>query len=269
MNYIIWLAILAGALISLLLLGNLMTAIWQDVFIFRGKPVGKNYKYKLHEDGEEVTLKAKDGATIHGMRFFANEASKGVVLYFHGNAGNLDRWKNVAHHFTDRGYDIFIPDYRGFGKSEGKRNESTLMNDALLVYDYLKELYPDDEIIVYGKSIGSAFASYVGGERNPKILMLETPFFSMKDLFYTYYPWFPRLFVFKYKMESWRYLKGSKVPIIVIASGKDQVVPFKCASKLRTIMKPQDEFILVKEGKHSDLAMYDQYYTFLEKGLKP
>lgn len=263
------LIIIGSILIALFIMGNLLTSVFQHHFIFRGKPVPKNFDYQFNPNTEEFTYKTMDGGNVHAALFKVNpiQRTSKVVLFFHGNTGNLARWKNVAHQFNKRGYDVMIPDYRGYGKSNGARSENSFYADVLLIYDELCKEYIESKIIVYGKSIGTAAASYVAGKRSPLKVILETPFYSMVDLFYTYYRILPHWFKIKYPFENFKYLLQAKSPIHIIASGKDLVIPPKCSLKLKRILKPTDEFVWVEEGQHNDLAMYNIFQDFLDRNL--
>jgi uncharacterized protein len=264
------LIIILSSIIGIFLFGNILTAIFQERFIFRGKTVPPNFDYQLSKNTEEFYFNTNDGGKIHAVLFKINpdqQASR-VVMFYHGNTGNMLRWKNVAHQFKSRGCDVMIMDYRGYGKSSGKRNETTFFQDALFVYDEVAKRYTQPNIIIYGKSIGTAAASYVAGYRKPRKVMLETPFYSMVDLFYTYYQLFPRLFRFKYSFKNHEYLKRAQCSIHIIAAGKDLVVPKKSSSKLQSVLKDTDEFIMVEQGQHNDLAMYDIFQEFLDRNLR-
>jgi uncharacterized protein len=130
---------------------------------------------------EEIALPSDD-AVISALYFNADHP-KGVVLYFHGNAGSLRSWGAVAASFVGRGYDVLMPDYRGYGKSSGWiASEQMLHDDAAVAYQYLLGRYPEDQIVVYGRSIGSGIATYLAKTHRPRMLILETPYFSLKEI---------------------------------------------------------------------------------------
>ena len=120
-----------------------------------------------------------DGGAIHAL-LLKTERPRGVVLYFHGNAGSLRTWGDIAPEFTSRGYDILIPDYRGFGKSTGQlRDEAMLLQDGMAAYAHLARHYPEGRIVVYGRSIGTGIAAYIARTERPGMLMLESPYFDL------------------------------------------------------------------------------------------
>lgn len=255
--------IFAG-LVGLWLLGNLFTGVLQDYFIFRFNPLPADYTFQVQHPFEEVTIASKEG-TLHGL-YFPNDSASHVVLYFHGNRGNVTRWAEVANQFLHRGYAVFIPDYRGYGKSTGKRSEDHFYADAQLAYEWANKKFAN-RVVVFGRSLGTAAAAYVAGNNVCSHVLLETPFFSMKDLFYTYYPFLPRMFFFKYEFNNTTYLKNYTGKISVVAGADDMVVPFRSAGKYRDHLKPTDRMLVIENGSHNNLAEFSAYQQFLDEEL--
>lgn len=238
----------------------------QDYFIFRPKKLKLDFSYPYETSFQEVFIETPKNGKINAL-WFQKEKSKGVVLYFHGNAGSLERWGHLYHYFHRLGYDYFVYDYRGYGKSTGKRTEALMYQDALAMLEYLKNYYTIEQIIVFGRSLGSAFASRVAASNPVKALILETPFYSMYNLFYTYYPFLPRFFFFKYPFHNTRYLEKVQCPIYIFQGTNDWVVPYKCAVRLKKSLKLQDEFITIPGGSHNNLLFYDLYNRKMEEIL--
>lgn len=257
---------IAGGIILLWLVGNLFTAVLQDYFIFRFQSLPKDYQFNISKTFEEVTIARPDGE-IHGL-YFPKDSARGVVLFFHGNRGTVERWADVADQFLSRGYAVFMPDYRGYGKSYGTRTEQIFYDDAVASYQWVQKKF-DGEIIVYGRSIGSAAASYVAAHSNCNQLILETPLYSIKDLFYTYLPFLPPVFSFKYEFKNHFYLDQYHGKINIIAGGDDGVVPLRSAGKLRNHLKPTDTMVVIEEGSHNNLSDFPDYYKFLDEVLLP
>ena len=132
--------------------------LFQERFIFIRYPVLIGHKFGFPGDWEERTLIAADGASLHALYFKAQEP-RGVVIYFHGNTGTLRRWGKHAAQFTALGLDVLMPDFRGYGKSKGKLSEAALHADADLWYDSLLDRWSEDQIVVYGRSLGSGMAT--------------------------------------------------------------------------------------------------------------
>jgi len=254
-------------LVLLWLSGNLLTFCLQDYFIFRPKKLHSSHTYQFEKEAVEIFIETTDGGRLNAL-WFKRNAAKGVVLFFHGNAGSLARWGHLHHYFERLGYDYFVYDYRGYGKSTGKRNEFLMYEDALAVFEYVKQLYNEDKIVLFGRSLGSAFASRVAVESKVKMLILETPFYSMRHLFYCYYPFLPQLFFFKYNFYNHHYLQQTDCPVYIFQGTNDWIVPYRCAIRLKKWLKPQDEFITVPGGSHNNLLFYDIYNRKMQELLK-
>ncbi len=156
----------------------------------------QDYSYEFSENFEEVFLSSEDGAKLNALHFKVEEP-KGVVLYFHGNAGELSSWGRVVQKFVEMNYDVLVMDYRTYGKSTGKLSQKALYNDAQLFYDYLLKRYTEDKIVVYGRSLGTTFATYVAAENHPQQLILEAPFYSLDEVARDRFPIYPGKLVFK------------------------------------------------------------------------
>ncbi len=246
-------------ILLLWLLGNLFTYPLQDYFIFRPKRLEQNYAFSFNRSPEEVFIHTPHHGRINALHFRVDGTPRGVILFFHGNSDNIARWGHLYHFFGQFNYDYFVYDYRGYGKSTGRRNEHTMQLDAEAVFTYLKQQYPSEKIILFGRSLGSAFASKIAAENIVKALILETPFSSMRNLFYTYYPFLPKLFVFKYVFPNRRYLRHVQSPIYIFQGTKDWVVPYTCAARLKSSLKLDDAFITIPGGGHNNLIFYDIY----------
>src|SRR5690554_6918936 len=150
----------------------------QEKILFMPTVLPQDFQYEFNHPFEELFLKTEDHAVINALHFKA-ENPKGVILYFHGNAGELSRWGIVVQKFVEMRYDVLVMDYRTYGKSTGKLSEKALYSDAELFYKYLLIRYPEDKIVVYGRSLGTTFATYVAAKNHPKQLLLEAPFYSL------------------------------------------------------------------------------------------
>ncbi len=132
---------------------------FQEKLIFFPEKLDTNYKFCLDGTYKEVYITTSDGKKIHALHFTA-DSSKGVVFYLHGNAGSLARWGDVASYYTKLQYDVYIIDYKSFGKSEGRiTSQKQLYDDIQTCYNEVKKLYTEDKIIVLGYSIGTGLAS--------------------------------------------------------------------------------------------------------------
>ena len=261
-----WLVYIVAGILSFWLTGLFFTGVVQDFFIFRPKKLKVSHKYEFEQPFEELFLKTSPSTILNALWFKDTLLSeKGIVLYYHGNSSNLSKWGFVSEYFCEKGYDVFLYDYPGFGKSKGKRSQEAFYNDAMEMYKYISGFYPAKKIIVYGRSMGTAMASYVAAHKPAKQLVLATPFSSMRDLFYSYYPFLPRIFFFKYRFPNKDWVKKVPYPVLVLHGTRDRVVPYRCGARLKQALKPEDEFITVEDGSHNNLSDFPDYHEALDR----
>jgi alpha-beta hydrolase superfamily lysophospholipase len=229
------------------------------------------FDYPFKEYFFDTTKNGKINA-IH----FETENPKGVILYYHGNADNLHRWGKCASELIRFGYDVFVMDYRGYGKSTGERSEENLYADAQFCYDFLKEKYTEEKITIYGRSIGGAFATKIASENSPKRVILECTFYNLEDMANR---WLPKIITHKlspwvpYHFLSNEHIKKIKVPLYHFHGTKDYVVPIKSGKKLFKIFEkfqPETDknFIEILGGKHDNLSKFEVFQKELSKILK-
>jgi hypothetical protein len=240
---------------------TLVVGCSQENLIFFPEILPPDYEYAFSAPFEEANVPV-EGATLNAVLFKAANA-KGVILYFHGNAGSLRTWGDVAGDFTSQGYDILIPDYRGFGKSTGSiSNERQVLADGLTVYGYLKKSYPENRISVYGRSIGTGVATFVARSGKPGMLILESPFFSLTDLASYHYPFLPKglisLFL-KYPFQTDLWIPEVACPVYLIHGTRDDIIPFDASARLELLIKSPHKLIRIEGGGHNNLSDYGAY----------
>ena len=245
----------------LLLMGILYT--FQEKLIFLPEEISIDYSYNFPFSFEEVNLKTDDGETINALHL-KSENPKGIILFFHGNKGNLIRWGEITSYFTQYQYDVFVIDYRGYGKSTGSFNETKMYKDALLSYQYVKKQYREDQIIVYGRSLGTTFAAKVASENNPKHVVLEAPFYSLHNAANHKYKVIPK-FLLHFKFNSYQMIPKITSPITIFHGTHDVVTPFKGSQQLFDLISSSTkELILLKEGTHHNLRDFKEYRNALK-----
>ena len=262
----IGLLILMGLVIVILMIGNLFTAVLQDFFLFRPRKLDNDYEFQFESEFEELFFDTPDGARINALWFKKkNNLSKRVVLYFHGNSGDLSRWGKLHHTYQKYGCDFFVYDYRGFGKSKGNRaGEASFHDDAEHLYRFLLKYYKPDQFVIIGRSLGTGVATRLASKHQPSLVILETPYHSIKNLFYTYYPFLPRWFAFKFRFENHKYISEIKSSVYIIHGDKDIVIPYRCAVRLKLYLQGENNFILIKGAKHNNLFLYKEYNNALD-----
>ena len=240
---------------------------FQKNLIFLPSKLPQEYVFDFEQPFNEIFIETKDGARLNAI-YFQNRNPKGVILYFHGNAGNLSRWGEIMGFFTQFNYDVLVMDYRTYGKSTGTLSEEALMSDAQLFYSYLKNDWDEDEIIIYGRSLGTSIASFVASQNNPKRLILESPFYSMIDVAKDRFPFLPVKYVLNYDFPTYEYVSKVNSPILILHGTNDSVVPFNSGKKLAEIISEDLlEFISITNGEHNNLMEFQEYRNHLAKIL--
>ena len=262
----------AGLLLVLHLCTSIILLLFQDSIIFQRTSLSKNYIFTFHRDSsqaklEEYFITTEDGVVLNALLFRTKLNSKGLILYFHGNADNLQRWGQCAVDFTKLGYDILMVDYRGYGKSTGKPTEHDLYKDALTVLHWSQSNIKHDRLIIYGRSLGSAVASNLATAVTPDLLILETPFDELKGAVYE--PLKPLLYFLPLhsSFANKHFLPKVKCKKVIIHGTKDQVVPLSSALRLKPLLEDGDRFVIIEGGSHRNLRDFESYHIALAEAL--
>lgn len=248
-------------IIGVYILGCSYMYFFQESFLFFPDKLEKSHVFEFDGEFSEMTIKAKDGTKLNGV-LFKTEAPKGLVFYLHGNAGSIQSCGKAATTYNDLGYDIFMLDYRGFGKSEGEIESQTLLfSDAQIAYNELKKKYNEKDIVVLGYSMGTGIAAHLASNNKPRKLILQAPYFSMIDMMQTNYPIVPT-FLLNYKLETNNYIKKCRMPITIFHGDKDEVIPYNSSLRLKKLIKKGDKFFTLKGQLHNDIG---ENLDFLKK----
>ena len=251
---------LAKFLLGFYILSTLMLYFFQEKLIFLPSQLPQDYAYSFVLPHEEFNLKTEDGAVLNGLHF-KNSDPKGVILYFHGNAGDLSRWGEIALYFVEKQYDVVIMDYRTYGKSTGKLSPEALFDDAQLFYNYTLEQYDESRMTLYGRSLGTGIATHLAATNSPKQLVLETPFYSLLDVAKSMFPILPVSLFLKYTFPSFEYMQYVSCPITIFHGTSDSVVPYESGNKLYdAIPHERKTFFTVDQGEHNNLVSFPQYH---------
>ena len=234
--------------------------LFQEQIIFFPEKLKKEYKFVFNTEFEEVDVSTKDGANLNGL-LFTTENANGLIFYLHGNAGSLRSWGEVAKTYTDLNYDVFILDYRGFGKSEGSiSSQEQFYSDVQVAYNQMTKKYAEENIVVLGYSIGTGAAAKVASENNPKLLILQAPYFSLTDMMEETYPLVPTIFL-KYKFETNRFVENCNAPIVIFHGTQDRVIYYGSSVKLKSLLKSNDRLVTLKGQGHGGITYNAEYQT--------
>ncbi|MFQ3579165.1 MAG: alpha/beta fold hydrolase [Bacteroidales bacterium] len=240
--------------------------VFQEKIIFRGKRYRKDFPYHYDNKFKEIFLKTPDGAELNALIFYQETNSKGLIFYLHGNRGHLARSGNFFNYVKQYEYDVFMYDYRGYGKSTGEMSYEAICNDTLLMFDYAKEIYRNAPIVVFGNSIGSSLAAYIASQRNVERLILESPFYNLKSLLSIRYFYLPIALLLKYPFPTNKFLEQVHCPVFIIHGDADKMAPLSGAIKLKEQCKGS---IIVLQGVgHDGKKEFSIYHEALREVLK-
>jgi len=253
------------AAIACILLCALLYFI-QEKLIFFPQQLPADYKFTFDQQFQELQFNSPDGPKLHGLLFKA-DSSKGLIFYLHGNAGSLASWGQVAKTYTDAGYDLFMLDYRGYGKSGGSiHNEDQFYNDVQLVYDSIRKKYDEKNIVVLGYSIGTGAATKLASVNHPRLLILQAPYFSLTDMAKKNFSIIPS-FILKYKFQTNIFLEKCKMPVVIFHGDQDEVIYYGSSIKLKALFKPSDTLITLRGQGHNGMSNNLAYISELKKVL--
>ena len=240
---------------------------FQEKLLFHPEKLDKDYTFTFDQKFEEINIETSPDIYLNGLLFKA-ENSKGLIFYLHGNAGSLKSWGGVAKTYTDLNYDIFILDYRGYGKSDGSIScRDQLFKDLQIVYDEMKTRYQEKEIVLLGYSIGSGLAAHLASTNNPRLLILQAPYYSLKDIMKHTFPIIPT-FLLRYQIETNEYIQKCEIPVAIFHGNQDEVIYYGSSLKLQKLLKPRDTFITLPGQGHNGMTFNEEYQRGLKKILK-
>jgi len=231
----------------------------QDYFILIPAPLPGNYKYASEYPYKEVNLPYDKTSTINIIQFTSPDSVvNGVVLYFHGNKNNVSRYMRFVPYFTKSGYEVWMIDYPGFGKSTGKFSEDMVYKWSLVMYNLARKRFSPDSIVIYGKSLGTGVAAQLASIRNCRFLGLESPYYSIPAVFQYYLPIYPMNRMIKHRFPTYEYLPRVTDPIVIFHGTGDRVIPYRNALRLQPFLKKGDKLITLEDGTHRNLFSFPQ-----------
>ncbi len=251
---------------SLLVLSILVYFI-QDRFIFKPEKLPADFQFRYDVPFHEVNFDVSPGVRINGLHFYRADP-KGLILYFHGNSRSIKGWARYARDFYRYDYDVVLVDYRGFGKSTGKRSEKDMLNDMQFVYKTLIGKYPEHHIIVYGRSIGSGFAAKIASDNKPRYLILDSPYYNFRIVVERFLPILPIRYVLRYHLRTDKWIRHVNCHTYIIHGTKDRLIPIRHSEKLQAINPHKITLIRIAGGRHNNLPDFPEYHNFIRDILK-
>jgi len=240
--------------------GNLLFIPGREM-IATPESVGLSYKDHYFE--------TEDGVKIHGW-FIPNVESDKIVQLSHGNAGNISGRVGLASVLHEAGFNVFMYDYRGYGKSEGKPSEEGLYKDAEAALNFLKANYDakDENIVQFGRSLGGAVASYIAANHKIGGLALDSSFTNMRKIIEEVYPVIPS-FLSNYKFPTTDYLSDIKdVPVLILHSRDDDLIAFHHGEELYATASEPKEFVTLNGGHNDSFLVSKEKYLKAWKSFR-
>ena len=260
---------------ALLLYGVVGIAAYylQERLIFHPTAVAPQVAYDFRgQPHTELNIAYDNETNLNIIEFQAidrpkDSLAKGVVLYFHGNSHNVEWYGRHTTDFTTLGYEVWMIDYPGYGKSTGVRSEQKLYDYALVFYKLARSRWKPSQIILYGRSLGTGIAAELGSIRDCRRLILESPYYSMTSLGGYYLPIYPWSRLLHYHFPTYTYLPAVTAPVTIFHGSRDLTVPYSNAARLKPLLKNGDEFITVHGAGHDDLHAWPLFKQKLDSVL--
>jgi pimeloyl-ACP methyl ester carboxylesterase len=250
-----------------IILLSILAYFFQEKFIFKPERLKQDFQFKYDIPFKEYFFDIEPGVRINGLHFY-REDPQGLILYFHGNTRSIKGWGKYARDFYRYGYDVVLLDYRGFGKSTGKRSEKEMLGDMQFIYNKLSEVYTEHHLIVYGRSMGSGFATKLASENKPRYLILDAPYYNFRRVVERFLPILPVRFVLRYHLRTDKWIRYVNCHTYIIHGTKDWLIPIKHSVELQKINPRKITLIRIHGGRHNNLPSFDEYHNFIRDILK-
>jgi pimeloyl-ACP methyl ester carboxylesterase len=267
MKYLL-LSVLAIVLV-LYVVGCAFLYFKQEALLFYPQKLPATYQFSFPQEHAELLITAADGTQLSGLLFKVS-AAKGLVFFLHGNGGSLAGWGDVAATYTRLGYDVFLLDYRGYGKSGGTiTSQAQLVGDVEAAYEQVKAGYSENTIVIAGYSLGTGPATWLASRHQPKLLLLHAPYYSMADMAahtVAVWPILPN-WLLRYPLPTNAFIRGVQAPIILFHGDHDELIPYNSSVRLKALGKPADQLITIQEAGHNGLIDSPQYQQAIQRIL--
>jgi len=240
----------------------------QERFIFRPERLPADFKYKYNIPFKELFFDVEPGVRINGLHFYRPDPA-GLIFYLHGNTRSIKGWAKYARDFYRYNYDVVLVDYRGFGKSTGKRSEKEMLDDMQFVYKSLTDHCPEDHIVVYGRSIGSGFATKIASDNRPRYLILDSPYYNFGKVVTRFLPFLPVRYILRYQLRTDKWIQHVTCHTYILHGTKDWLIPIRHSVKLQQLNPSKITLIRIRGGAHNNLPSFPEYHNFIRDILAP
>ena len=237
----------------------------QDEMIFQGSTLPADHQFDFDLPFEERTVSVV-GAELSGIRF-KQEDPLGLIFFLHGNGGDIESWSSGADFYQRVNYDMFMFDYRGYGKSTGSvSSQAQLHDDVQKAWDSIAPLYVDKPIIIYGRSLGAALAAELATHVDAEKVILVSPFTSMESLAKAQYPLLP-LSLVRYPLKTSEIIGDIHSPVILVHGDRDRLIPLAHSESLLKLTNAQSKLLVIAGAGHNDIHQFKSYLEGLTAEL--
>jgi pimeloyl-ACP methyl ester carboxylesterase len=247
------------ATLAALAYGGLLSALYfnQESLIFPATTLPADYQFRFDQRFEEIRVAVPD-ASLDAL-LFRQANPRGLVFYLHGNGGDLTSWTTGLEFYKRINYDLFIFDYRGYGKSTGRiESEAQLHADVRAAWEIIAPRYQGMPIVLFGRSLGTGLATRLATEVNPSLLVLVTPFTSVAASAKRHYPYVPEILV-KYSLPNDTVIGKVKSPVLLVAGTQDNLTPLSDSEQLKALARSPVELLVVDGAGHNDIHQFPAY----------
>jgi hypothetical protein len=239
--------------------------LFQSFIIFRRATLPDSYLYESVFPLQEIVL--GDSIKFHGV-LVKSDQSKGIIVYFHGNRGNIQRWLELTNDLMKYGYDLLLVEYPAYGKSRVALTQTNLDLLAEASFAYAIANYGAENTVIYGRSIGSGLAAKLAAKAPVQHIILETPYYSLDQLIGRYAFFLPYRSLLQFELDSYKYLAETKNKVLIVHGTDDFVIPVKMARKLSSVNPDSVRYLEIKGGSHNNLSNFTAYWEALDILLK-
>jgi uncharacterized protein len=256
-----------AAMLAALAYAGLLATLYfnQERLIFPATTLPADYQFRFDQRFEEIRVAVPDG-TLDALLFRQPEP-RGLVFYLHGNGGDLTTWTTGLAFYRRINYDLFIFDYRGYGKSTGRiESEAQLHSDVRAAWEAIAPRYRGKPIVLFGRSLGTELATRLATEVAPTLLVLVTPFISLAAAGKRQYPYAPE-FLMKYPLRTDAVIGAVTSPVLLIAGTQDPLTPISDSEHLKSLARSPVEILVIEGAGHNNIHEFPSYIDGLAERL--
>jgi len=262
----VWRGLVRAGAIAIGVYAVLVALLWwqQERLLFVPQVLAPDHRFEFGADVHERHVDVP-GARLHALHLKL-PAPRGVVFFLHGNSGSLDNWFVNLEFYRRANYDLFMFDYRGYGKSGGRiASEAQLHADARAAWNALAPEYAGKKLVLYGRSLGTALAARLGADVQPDLTVLVSPYESMRALAAELYPWVPSA-ALRYPLDTAAAVSRMRKPLWLVHGDADTLIPTRHSQALKRA-QPGATLHIVRGAGHNDLQEFEDYRAALRRAF--